>query len=165
MIKIFEDFEDFSFRLNGVKAGGEKDGLTISNFSITRKVKRSRSPYVVFDERLQQAVQLINECMDSWTSDVQTPAKTIIQQVMKPDANGRLSFKGLKSLKHLKIKDEKWKKAMELVSAAERDAASKLYYGVYERTDPEKKEEMISLDFASLDPIFPVKKSKKEKSK
>jgi Protein of unknown function (DUF3164) len=159
IIAGFKAYIEYSHNHSGVSVGGEKGNATLTNFSGNFKIERSVSETIEFSEQILTVKELIDLCLEKWTSDLKgRPIKQLVDKVFQVDKKGRLNIKGLKSLKELNIKDENWKKAMVVLDEAERVTGSKTYFRFYHRSDLEGKFENIPLDFAAVEPIMPKKK-------
>lgn len=107
------------------------------------------SDNLVFDERLQIAKSLIDECLHEWTKDSNDNIKAIIDNAFAVDKEGKINIRRVLALKNLKISDEKWLKAMQAISDAQQIVSSKEYIRFYER-DEHGKYQQISLDFSNV---------------
>ena len=68
--KVFADinaFVDLSAEQYDVKLGGKKGNLTLFSFDGAFKVQVAIAEHMVFDERLQAAKHLIDECIIDWS--------------------------------------------------------------------------------------------------
>ncbi len=145
-----EAFIELSGEKYGAKVGGNKGNVTLSSFDGQYKVQRSVSEYIVFDERLQVAKTLIDECIHKWTEGSPANVKALVDHAFKTDAEGKVSTGRILGLKSLNIHDEKWLSAMQAISDSMRIAGSKMYMRVYERVGDSDQYQPISLDIAAL---------------
>ena len=120
------------------------------------KVQIAIHDNLVFDERLQVAKSLIDECLRDWTKDSNDNIKAIIDNAFAVDKEGKINIRRVLSLRSLNITDDKWQKAMiaisdatQVISDATQVISSKEYIRFYER-DEHGKYGQISLDFANL---------------
>jgi len=134
----------------GAKVGGNKGNLTITTYDGRYKVQRQVSETLVFDERLQAAKALIDECITEWTEGSRDEIRALINDAFQVDKEGRINTGRVLSLRRLKIDDERWRQAMQAVSDSLQVAGSKAYLRVYERRDSDGKYEPIALDLAAL---------------
>ena len=145
----FEDFVELSASEYDTKVGGEKGNTTLLSFDGAGKVQLAVSDNLVFDERLQVAKSMIDECLHEWTADSNDNIKAIINNAFQVDKEGKINTRRVLGLRSLKINDAKWLKAMNAISDATQVVSSKEYIRVYER-DSEGKYQQISLDFSNV---------------
>lgn len=104
---------------------------------------------MVFDERLQVAKQLIDECLTDWTKDSNDNIKALINQAFQVDKEGKVSTSRVLALRSLDINDAKWDRAMDAISDAIQVTDTKEYIRFYERDDAGAYHQ-ISLDFSNV---------------
>ena len=149
---IFADFNDFvavSAQEYDTKLGGEKGNTTIMSFDGSYKVQMAVAENLVFDERLQIAKSLIDECLNEWTAESNDNIKAIINQAFQVDKEGKISTHRVLGLRSLAIDDPKWLNAMEAISDATQVTSTKEYIRVYER-DEHGKYQQVALDFSNV---------------
>ncbi|OOS08071.1 Protein of unknown function [Moraxella cuniculi DSM 21768] len=149
---VFDEFNSFlqiSAQEYDTVLGGKKGNVSITSFDGKYKVQIAISDNLVFDERLQVAKSLIDECLRDWTADSNDNVKAIIDNAFAVDKEGKINIRRVLSLRSLNIVDEKWQKAMQAISDATQVISSKEYIRFYER-DEHGKYNQISLDFANL---------------
>jgi len=156
MAKFFADamgdiaaFAQLSAEQYGAKIGGDKGNLTLVSYDGRFKVQRQVSETLVFDERLQAAKGLIDECITEWTEGSRDEIRALINDAFQVDKEGRINTGRVLSLRRLKIEDERWRQAMQAVSDSLRVAGSKTYLRVYERRE-DGKYAPIALDMAAM---------------
>lgn len=149
MFSNFYDFVELSAREYDTKIGGQKGNVTLMSFDGKYKVQMAVQDNIVFDERLQVAKSLIDECLNEWTQGSDDKIKAIINNAFDVDKEGKINTRRVLSLRSLDINDEKWLQAMDAISDAIQVVSSKEYIRVYER-DNDGKYQQITLDFASV---------------
>lgn len=132
-----------------VNLGGSKGNLTLFSFDGQYKVVRQCQDSIRFDERLQAAKALIDECIQSWSADSNDNLKALINDAFQVDKEGKISTGRVLGLRRLNIHDEKWQQAMQAISDSIIVTDSKNYVRFYER-DENGKYQPISLDFANI---------------
>lgn len=150
--EIFSDFEDFiqlSAQDYDTKIGGEKGNTTLMSFDGSQKIQLAISDNLVFDERLQVAKKLVDECIHEWSAGVNDNIKSLITGAFDVDKEGKINTRRILGLRSLKITDEKWLKAMNAISDATQVISTKEYIRVYER-DEHGKYQQIPLDFSNV---------------
>ncbi|MBU3953144.1 MAG: DUF3164 family protein, partial [Proteobacteria bacterium] len=108
------------------------------------------SEYLVFDERLQVAKKMIDDCLNRWTENSRAEVRTIINDAFAVDQEGRINTRRILSLRRLNIQDALWQKAMTAITDSLQVAGSKSYFRIYNRTGPEGQWQNITLDMAAL---------------
>ncbi len=137
----------------GVCYGGKKGNILLTSFDGKYKVQRSIGEYIVFDERLQVAKKLIDECIREWIGNVDPSINAnliaVINQAFEVDKAGKISTDRILSLRRLDIKDEKWRRAMTAISDSIQITGSKAYIRIYARKD-DGSYDQIPLDISSV---------------
>ncbi len=150
--KLFDTFNDFvalSAQEYKVTLGGKKGNTTLLSYDGKYKVQVAVSENIVFDERLQVAKQLIDECLTEWTQDSNDNIKALINQAFQVDKEGKVSTGRVLALRSLDINDAKWDRAMDAISDAIQVTDTKEYIRFYER-DEQGAYHQISLDFSNV---------------
>lgn len=151
--EVFADiqaFLDLSAEKYGVRMGGNKGNVTLASFDGQFKVLRACQDTIQFDERLQIAKQLIDECLREWTKDSRVELRALIDNAFQVDKGGNISTGRVLGLRRLKINDEKWQRAMLAISDAVSVVSSKTYVRVYERVGDTERFNQIPLDVAGV---------------
>lgn len=150
--KLFDAFNEFvalSAQEYDVQMGGKKGNTTLLSYDGKYKVQLAVSENMVFDERLQVAKQLIDECLTDWTKDSNDNIKALINQAFQVDKEGKVSTSRVLALRSLDINDAKWDRAMDAISDAIQVTDTKEYIRFYER-DEQGAYHQISLDFSNV---------------
>lgn len=150
---LFNDidaFVDLSVERYGAKLGGEKGNVSLVSFDGRYKVLMAIQDSLAFDEGLQAAKALIDECVHEWTQDARVEIKALINDAFQVDKQGNISTGRILGLRRLDIKDEKWQRAMTALSESVRVQNSTRYLRVYERVGLTNKYEPIALDIAGV---------------
>lgn len=142
-------FVDLSLELYDVHLGGNKGNVTLYSFNGQYKIVRQIQDSIRFDERLQAAKILIDECIQSWSADSNDHLKVLILDAFQVDKEGKISTGRVLGLRRHDIKDEKWLQAMDAIAESINIVDSKSYVRFYER-DKDGKYQAISLDFANV---------------
>lgn len=145
----FDGFTELSASEYDTKLGGAKGNTTLLSYDGKYKIQRAVSDSLVFDERLQVAKSLIDECLNEWTQGSNDNIKAIINNAFDVDKEGKINTQRVLSLRRLDISDEKWRQAMAAISDATQVVSSKAYIRFYERDDNGSYQQ-ISLDFANV---------------
>ncbi len=149
-IDAFNAFVAESLAGYDVKLGGKKGNITLVSFDGKYKVQRQMQETVVFDERLQAAKMLIDECINLWSKGSNEHIKVLVNSAFRVDSEGMVSTARVIGLRRLDIKDEKWQRAMNAIADSMRVASTKSYMRFYERDDATGEYAAISLDVAAV---------------
>jgi hypothetical protein len=150
---VFGDIEAFvqlSGEKYGVNMGGKKGNVSLLSFDGRYKVQRAVSESLVFDERLQIAKELVNQCIHLWSEGSRSEIRALINDAFQVDKEGRVNTARILGLRRLEIKDEKWQKAMQAIGESIQVSGSKTYFRVYERVGDSEQYQPISLDIAAV---------------
>lgn len=142
-------FIELSGEQYGAKLRGVKGNITLMTFDGRYKIIRQIQDHLVFDERLQAAKQLIDECIQSWTVGSSDEIKALINNAFQVNKEGQINTGRVLGLRRLDINDAKWKDAMTAISDSVQVAGSKPYIRFYERIGETDEYRPISLDMAS----------------
>jgi hypothetical protein len=112
-----EAFVELSGEQYGAKLGGTKGNVTLYSFDGRFKLLRSMDDFIVFDERLQAAKSLIDDCLKRWSQGSQIELRTIVNDAFQVDKTGRINTTRVLSLRRLEIADETWQAAMQAISS------------------------------------------------
>jgi len=144
-------FVEISAEQYGTTIGGKKGNINLMSFNGAYKVSVQISEYIVFDERLQVAKTLIDECIHDWSNGADDKILTLVNDAFQVDKQGNVSTSRILGLRRLKIEDEKWQQAMQAIADSMTTAGSKTYIRAYERVGSTDQWKVISLDFAALE--------------
>jgi len=141
-------FVDLSAEQYGAKLGGKKGNVTLRTFDGRYRVDRAIAEHIVFDERLQAAKALIDECITDWTQGSRSEIKVLVNNAFQVDKAGNINTGRVLGLRRLEIADPRWTRAMAAISEAVTVVGSKSYLRVYERGENDEYVP-IALDVAS----------------
>jgi hypothetical protein len=143
-------FVDTSNEQYGVKVGGNKGNISLITFDGRYKVVRQIAEHIQFDERLQAAKELIDECIREWTEGSNDKIKALINEAFQVDKEGNVNTGRILGLRRLAIEDPKWLTAMRAIVDSIRPTGSKPYIRLYERDEQTGEYRAISLDLAVI---------------
>lgn len=145
-----QSFVELSAMEWDVKIGGQKGNITLYSFDGNFKAQVRISENMVFDEQLQIAKKMIDQCLTKWTRQSGSEIKALINDAFQVDQEGRINTKRILSLRRLDIQDDLWRKAMDAIAASLQVVGSKEYFRLYQRDNSQGKWNPISLDMAAL---------------
>ena len=143
-----EAFVQISAEQYDVTMGGEKGNVTLRSLDGEYKVERRIDEKLVFDERLQVAKSLIDECIHRWAKHSDPRIQVLINDAFQVDKEGSINTGRVLSLRRLNIPDPKWQEAMKIISESLQVNGSKTYIRIYKR-GKDGKYEHVSLDVAA----------------
>jgi hypothetical protein len=136
-------------KTNKVKRQG-KGNIQLTNFSSDRQVEFSMNDVIEFDEKLQLAKSLIDDCIKRWSEGANQNLQVVIDQAFDVDKKGRINTQGILDLRKLKIKDNNWNKAMLLIGESVRVTGTRQYLVVRTRKNSTDKFKTVNLNFSSI---------------
>ena len=140
-------FIDLSAEQYGVKIGGRKGNVTLSSYDGEYRVLIAIDERISFDERLQAAKALIDECIKSWTVGARGELKVLIDDAFAVDKQGKINTSRVLGLRRLDIADPTWLRAMDAISDSITVIDPKEYIRVYRRNN-KGEYDLVSLDVA-----------------
>jgi len=144
------EFVERSLSLYEVPHGGKKGNLTLISFDGKFKIVRQMQETITFDERLQAAKALIDECIQAWSKGSNANIKALVNDAFQVDQQGKISTGRVLGLRRIEIQDEKWLLAMQAIADSMRVASTKPYIRFYERDDASGEYFPIALDVAAV---------------
>lgn len=151
--KVFTDIYAFaaeSAAKYDAQVGGKKGNISLTTFDGRFKVQMASADNITFDERLQVAKTLIDECINEWAATSRPEIKVIVQQAFNTDKEGEVNVGRILALKRLEISDERWKRAMQAITDGVQVTGTKQYVRFYERKPGSEQYQAISLDIAAI---------------
>lgn len=150
---IFNDIQAFielSAEKYDAKLGGTKGNVTLFSYDGKYKIQRAINDRLQFDERIQAAKVLIDECLNEWSEGSRPELKTLIERAFNVDKEGNLNTSRILGLRRVEITDPRWLNAMKAISESVQIVNSKAYVRLYERVGNTDQYKPISLDIAGV---------------
>ncbi|MBD9395757.1 DUF3164 family protein [Acidovorax sp. ACV01] len=151
--KMFGDvaaFADLSAEQYGVKRGGAKGNITLHTYDGAYKLQIATAENVTFDERLQAAKALVDECINEWAQNSRPEIIVLVQQAFQTDREGNINVGRIMGLRQLAIKDERWQAAMTAIGESVKVIGTKQYVRFYERVGSSDRYAPIPLDMVAV---------------
>lgn len=148
---IFGDVQAFielSAEKYGAKVGGNKGNVTLFSYDGKYKIQRAINESLQFDERIQAAKVLIDECLNEWSEGSRPELKALIERAFNVDKEGNLNTSRILGLRRVEIQDSRWQNAMQAISESVQVVNSKAYVRLYERVGETDQYVPIALDVA-----------------
>lgn len=150
MFGDIEAFVEMSAEEYGVNLGGKKGNVTLLSFDGRYKVVRAIQESLSFDERLQAAKALIDECLCDWSQGARPELLTLVNDAFRVDQKGEIRTARVLALRRMDIEDARWLQAMQAIADACQVVGSKAYVRFYERVGDSEQYKAISLDIAGV---------------
>lgn len=144
-----QSFVQLSAERYGAHIGGRRGNVHLTSYDGRYRIVQAIGDSLSFDERLQAAKSLIDECLTEWSKDARPELQTIVHDAFAPDKQGNLATHKILGLRRVKIDDPKWVQAMEAISDSITVSSSKTYVRFYRRND-DGKYVQIALDPTEL---------------
>jgi hypothetical protein len=144
-------FVELSAAKYGVHVGGHKGNVQLLSYDGRWKIQRAIQDQIVFDERLQIAKELIDECVKEWSGGTRPEIRTLVSHAFQVDRAGKISTERVLGLRRLDIDDERWLRAMAAISDSVQIASSKAYVRFYRRVGDTDKWQQVGLDLSSAE--------------
>ena len=132
------------YKINERTVEGNK---RLSDFSHSQRLELKKGKYIDFDERLNVAKGLIDECIEKWSEGSDDRIKALVDQAFQVNEKGRLNKDRILGLQKLKFKDTTWTKAMKLINDSIQVVGSRDYVTFHVR-NKKGDWESIPLDIA-----------------
>jgi hypothetical protein len=145
-----QSFCDLSAEQYDKELGGVKGNVTLLSYDGRYRVSRAISETYVFDERLQVAKALVDECLQEWSGDSRPELKMLINDAFQVDKLGQVNVKRIMSLRKFNIDDPRWRKAMEAINDSLNVLESRMYLRVHERIEGTEQWRQIPLDISGV---------------
>ena len=130
--------------------GGLKGNIGLTSYDGRFKVQVQVSENIRFDERIQAAKSLIDECIHEWTEGARSELRALVDHAFQADKEGKISISRILGLTRLAIEDGKWRRAMEAIRDSMQVVDTATYMRMYERDSADGAWRAIPLDLAKL---------------
>jgi hypothetical protein len=138
-----------SYEKYGKKSVGKKGNLTMSSYDGSLRLSLDVGKTIYFDERLQIAKGLIDDCIARWSQGASSEIKALVNDAFQVDRQGTVNAARILGLRRLDIDDPQWRQAMIAISDSIQVSGNKEYLRFYVR-DETGKYQSIPLDFAAM---------------
>jgi hypothetical protein len=133
----------------GKTYGGKKGNITLMSYDGSLKLIIAVNEHIVFDERLQIAKSIIDECINRWSEGSRSEIRALVNNAFYVDKTGNINAARILGLRRLDITDPDWKRAMEAITESIQVSGSKEYLRVYTREENGEYRQ-VPLDVAAL---------------
>jgi hypothetical protein len=133
----------------GKTYGGKKGNITLMSYDGSLKLVLAVTEHIVFDERLQIAKGIIDDCINRWAEGSRSEIRALVNSAFYVDKTGNINAARILGLRRLDITDPDWKRAMEAITESIQVSGSKEYLRVYAREENGEYKQ-VPLDVAAL---------------
>jgi hypothetical protein len=134
----------------GKKYGGKKGNVTLTSYDSSLRIILSAKESITFDERLQIAKSIIDDCIMRWAKGSSNEIISLVQDAFYVDKAGNISTTRILGLRRLAIQDPEWLRAMEAISDSIQVSGSKEYLRIYTRDEKTGEYKQVPLDISAL---------------
>ena len=142
-------FVELSAAEYGKKMGGKKGNVTLHDFEGNFRILRSRADVRHFDERIQVAKELIDECIHEWSDGANPHIIALVDHAFRVDKQGNIDVNQVLALGQLDIQDDAWQHAMNAARDAIQVTGSVPYLRIYRRNEHDEYNPIV-LEFSKL---------------
>ena len=132
----------------GVKLKGNKGNITLTSYDGKTRIVISISESIYLDENVIAAKELIDEYLEDEIKDASFDIKQLVTSAFRVK-QGVLDVRSILKLRSLRIDDERWKKAMDIIADSIVVKSSKSCLRLYKQ-NAEGSMEYVPLDFAVI---------------
>jgi hypothetical protein len=143
------DFIELAASEYNTEVGGAKGNVTLRTFNGDAEIRIQVADRIVFDERIQVAKKIVDECIHRWAEDANDNVKALVEHAFQTDKEGRLSIGRIIALTRLDIDDERWQEAMRAIRDSQSVASSCQYLRIYQR-DEKGQQQRVNTDLSTL---------------
>ncbi|MBL4901075.1 DUF3164 family protein [Desulfocapsa sp. AH-315-G09] len=122
----------------------------LTGFSGNKRIQIKVNKVIEFDERLQLAKKKIDACLERWSQGANDNFKVVVFDAFKVDRKGNVDTKRILGLRKLKIKDNEWVAAMDLITEAITITGNRSYLMFQIKADKDAEWESLRLDLAGV---------------
>ena len=144
-----QSFLDISAEQHGAKFGGKKGNISLTTYDGRYKLLVAVNDTLQFNEKLQVAKTLIDNCITRWSEGSRPEIKTLVDDAFQVDKQGNINKGRILGLRRLAIADPEWAEAMQAITDSMQVVSSKTYMRFYERNE-QGEYVNIPLDVAAL---------------
>lgn len=130
--------------------GGSKGNISYYSFDGKHRIDIAVQDRIAFDESLQAAKSLIDECIIEWSAGARPEILAIINDAFYVDKKGKIRIQDILDLRRLDIADEKWLRAMDAINDSIQVIDSCRYIRIYKRVGDNNEYQQISLNITGV---------------
>ncbi|MDP1664103.1 MAG: DUF3164 family protein [Methylobacter sp.] len=127
-----------------------KGNIQLINYAGTEKVSLKINDKIAFNEKLNNAMEKLQDLIKAHSSDIDEIIKVLINEAFRVDKTGFIDTQKVLELRRYKIDHPVWKSAMDDIAESIQIVGSKSYLQFFHRETPEAEWQGIALDIARL---------------
>ena len=128
---------------------GWQGNARIRNFSHTMEVEVNVAKLLTFDETLMIAKTKIDKCIEKWANGSRSEIVALVNQAFRVNQKGQMDVKALLKLPSLKINDQDWIEAMDIIKDSVTIQSTKEYLNFRTRREDGGWETVV-LNFSAV---------------
>lgn len=132
----------------GVSIGGPGGNFTLRTFDDLMRVEMKVGKFMEFGPEIHIAKALIDEYLREITTDATAELKTLVLGAFEVDKKGKLDRQKIVDLKKYDIKDERWVRAMQAITDAERTVMVREYLHFKMRNSHQDEFRAVTINLA-----------------
>lgn len=139
------------FTEHGVKPN-DGGNYTLTNFAGTQQVAVKVQHFMDFDERIEAAKAIVDECLEKWAEGGHENLRVIVTEAFRVRDKRGLDVKSILALRNYKMKDNtgRWQEAMDLITESLHVDRSRAYLQFRSRATSSSDWQTLSLDLAGV---------------
>jgi hypothetical protein len=142
-------FLELSAGEHGVSRGGGKGNVSLATYDGRYKLCVAVNDTIQFNEKLQVAKTLIDNCIRRWSDGSRSEIKLLAEDAFYVDKQGNINKNRILGLRRLAIEGAEWREAMKAIAESIQITSTKTYIRFYERRE-DGSYVQIPLDAAAL---------------
>ena len=124
--------------------------LHFTDFAAKRQLQIRKAEKIDYNEQLNTALRLLNECVEEWTQGDRPELCSLIQQVVSAGKKGKIDHAMLLRLQRINSTYPKFQKAQQLIAASINTYFAKQYLLIRKRDNAEGKFQTVNLNFSGI---------------
>ena len=142
-------FVELSALEYGVELGGKKGNVTLISFDGNTRLSRNIAETKFFDERIQAAKKLFDDCMKRKAEKGIDPLlQQMLEGAFQVNKQGHINVNEVAKLNKYDCEDDDWQLALKAANDAIQVSGTKPFVRIHKRNNDEFK--LLSLDIAKL---------------
>ncbi|EKE75213.1 DUF3164 family protein [Gallaecimonas xiamenensis] len=142
-------FVELSAEQYNVNWGGRKGNVSLTSYDGEYQVQLAQGEHRKFDERIQAAKSLIDQCIGEWSEGASSELRALIDHAFRVNKEGHIDVNQVLSLRKLSIEHPTWLAAMDAIADSINVVGTSSYLRLYQR-DEQGRYKQLSLDIAKL---------------
>lgn len=149
MLSKIDEFIAYEEKKTGEPREG-KGNLQLTSYDGSMQVQFNLNDIIEFDDRLQIAKGVIDKCLVKWSEGAHKNLRAIVEDAFNVDKKGNVNKQAILKLRSIKIQDDDWNKAMDLIVDSITIAGTRQYLNIFTRPNGSDKFKPVNLTFSSL---------------